>query len=55
MERNGITLEDAQDRAATAAQKFAVMSEKVRLNSEAAREWQSIWERAGNGVADTFA
>lgn len=54
MEHNNITLQDAQDRAATVAKKFADLSQQVKLNGEAAHEWQSIWEQAGNGVVDIF-
>lgn len=43
MEHNNITLEDAQARAAAVAQKFADLSQQVKLNAEAAHEWQSIW------------
>ena len=31
------------------------VTEQTKQNTEAAREWQSIWSQAGNGVADTFA
>lgn len=30
------------------------VTEKTKQNTAAAREWQSIWERAGSGVVDIF-
>lgn len=36
------------------AQTEATVREQTKQNTEAAREWQSIWEQAGNGVVDIF-
>ncbi len=49
------SLQDLQDGAAAAAGKFYDLSTAAKLNTEAAKGWQSIWATAANGVADTFA
>jgi hypothetical protein len=52
----GVTVSDDEKVAILAnAQAHVDLMNQTKLDVEAAKQWQSIWVTAGNGVADTFA
>jgi hypothetical protein len=38
-----------------AKQKVEDLNQAMKLNADAAKEWQGIWKTAGDGIADTFS
>lgn len=49
------SLQEIQAGAAAAAGKFYDLSQKAKLNADAAHDWQAIWSNAGNSIAATFS
>lgn len=54
-EKNGYTLADVTDKAASAAAGLYDLKTATQASQEAARDWSNIWTSAGNSLASTFA